>query len=569
MENPYVSIVTGTYNRLESLKRFLTSVRKSVGIGIPYEIILVDGGSTDGTVEWLTGQNDVVLIAQGKLLGACKAFNSGFKAAKGKYVIIANDDIEFRYESIQNSIAFMDDNLDVGIGCFPQNRLSADYTVSKMPAVKDGKKVWVHYGQVCIIPKWLGDRVGWWGDYNTYGGDNELSCNVLELGYKVVPMESCCINDYMIKDELRSVNNLNTDQTGRIPDSVKWINKWTRNGMIGPILKNRPVIPNPNKREKRIVYAPIYEGRQFQNQYRTKFGLRKALAEKFLVSEVDYRADPDELYYTLSMFNPDYALIQYHDPKLLTYDMMMKYRDEFKSTKFISWNGDYSEKMLLSNSYLQVAKLFDICTFVTLNYEREYANLGIDYRYWQIGFEEYPTVSEKDIMKDKYDIIFLGNCYSKERSSLGEMLRFHKEWNTKLYGSWPSHIGSDGNTMYDFAAGEILYRSSKIAVGDNQFPNSIGYVSNRLFQALHSGAFFLQQKVVGMEELLGFQDGIHLVIWNDLADLENKLYYWLDPERSSERNKIAKEGKRYTDIHHSFRSRVSELEVMLSDLDKK
>lgn len=559
---PYVSIVTGTYNRLHSMKRMLDSVRSSVGVGIPYEVVFVDGGSNDGTLEFLRQQPDVVLIEQGELLGAVKAFNEGARKSRGKYVILANDDIVFRYESIQNAVAFMDDNPTVGIGCFPQNRYSLDYTVAKMPAVIDGKQTSTWYGQVCILEKALGDRVGWWGtEYHTYAGDNELSCNVLELGLKVVPLESCCIDDFVLKDELRSKNSFNREKGVVHPDSKKWSDKWTRNGLRGPKVSNFPLIATPPRKVPRMVYAPIYEDDRYPNQLKTKHGLRDALSKEWLVTEVNYRRRPDDLYYAVSMFMPDYVLIQYHDPKYVTYDLMMKMKDEFKNTKFISWNGDYNGQMLASKSYRQVAKLFDLATFVCLDISADYIRDGINYRYWQIGFEECDQIP---VQSESVDVVFLGNCYSRTRQSMGEMLRFHKDWNTKLIGTWPSHIRADGNTMYDFSAGDAVYRSAKIAIGDNGFPDSYAYVSNRLFQALHSGVFLLQQEIPGMEEVLGLEDGHHLVTWKDLGDLERKIHEWLP--KFSERSRIAIEGKRFVDQYHSFDRRVAELKFMLQEL---
>ena len=64
IENPYVSYVTGTYNRLVFLKHMIDTFRKSIGTGLTYELILVDGGSTDGSIEWMKQQPDVVLIEQ-------------------------------------------------------------------------------------------------------------------------------------------------------------------------------------------------------------------------------------------------------------------------------------------------------------------------------------------------------------------------------------------------------------------------------------------------------------------------------------------------------------------------
>jgi spore maturation protein CgeB len=101
-------------------------------------------------------------------------------------------------------------------------------------------------------------------------------------------------------------------------------------------------------------------------------------------------------------------------------------------------------------------------------------------------------------------------------------------------------------------------------VGVNTFPNSYGYVSNRIFQALHSGNFTLQQKIPGMTETIGLEDGKHLVEWTDLKDLEEKIKYWLP--RMAERNQIAREGKKFVDRYHTFDQRVVELESMLEKL---
>ena len=561
IENPYVSYVTGTYNRLVFLQHMVDTFRKSIGTGLTYEIILVDGGSTDGSIEWMKQQPDVVLIEQGKLLGAVKAFRAGFDKARGKYVIIGNDDVAFRYESVRNAVAFMDDNLDVGTGCFPQNRTAGVYLASQMPAVKDGKKSQAYFGQICIVPRWLGDKTGWWDPgvgYNTYAGDCESSCNIIEAGYKVVPMDSCCVEDFVAKDGLRIIN-----QEKAHADSDKWRAKWTKDGLLGPRFTDKIKWPNPNKRVPRMVYAPLYEDNAFPHQLKTKFGLRKALSERYLVDEINYRKDIDNLYYSISMFQPDVCLFQVQDVKQITYDFMMKVKSEFPQTKFISWNGDYHADVILSKEYMQVMKLFDVASFVSADFIHEYEAAQISYRYWQIGFEEYTQLSA---VKDSIDICFLGNCYQPQRQSMGEMLRFHKEWNTKLYGAWPSHVKSDGNTMYDFAAGDAVYRSAKIAIADNMYTKSVGYVSNRLFQALHSGVFVLQQKIPGMEELLGFQDGVHFVVWNDLQDLEVKIKEWLGKNKTREH--IAAQGKKFVDENHSFKNRVEELEGFISEIKK-
>ena len=53
MSAPDVSVVIGTYNRLRFLRATLESVREELA-GVSHEIIVIDGGSDDGTIAWLT-----------------------------------------------------------------------------------------------------------------------------------------------------------------------------------------------------------------------------------------------------------------------------------------------------------------------------------------------------------------------------------------------------------------------------------------------------------------------------------------------------------------------------------
>ena len=64
-----LSIVTGTYNRLDFLRAMIDSARSQLPPSIAYEFVVVDGGSKDGTQAWCKAQSDVRLIEQGGYLG--------------------------------------------------------------------------------------------------------------------------------------------------------------------------------------------------------------------------------------------------------------------------------------------------------------------------------------------------------------------------------------------------------------------------------------------------------------------------------------------------------------------
>lgn len=91
MEEVLVSIVIVNWNGLRFLKDCLGSVY-SDGFS-SFEVIFVDNGSTDSSVEFVQKNfPGVVLIENRENLGFAKANNQGIKKASGKYVLTLNND---------------------------------------------------------------------------------------------------------------------------------------------------------------------------------------------------------------------------------------------------------------------------------------------------------------------------------------------------------------------------------------------------------------------------------------------------------------------------------------------
>jgi GT2 family glycosyltransferase len=84
------SILIVTFNNLNQTKRCLESIRHFTDA--PYELIVIDNGSEDGTVIWLSDQPDVRLIANGTNRGFSEACNQGATAAKGDNILLLNND---------------------------------------------------------------------------------------------------------------------------------------------------------------------------------------------------------------------------------------------------------------------------------------------------------------------------------------------------------------------------------------------------------------------------------------------------------------------------------------------
>lgn len=87
-----VAVIVVTYNRLNLLKKCIEAVR--IQTYSQFDIIVVNNGSTDGTLMWLETQKDIMVINQ-KNLGGAGGFHNGIKYAynkKYKYFWIMDDD---------------------------------------------------------------------------------------------------------------------------------------------------------------------------------------------------------------------------------------------------------------------------------------------------------------------------------------------------------------------------------------------------------------------------------------------------------------------------------------------
>ena len=113
-QRPYLSLVIPAYNEQENIPTLLTRVGAALfQIGRPFEVILIDDGSTDDTPKLLAeGMKQypwLRVVRMRKNAGQSAAFEAGFEAARGELIATIDADLQNDPEEIPRLIPLLDE----------------------------------------------------------------------------------------------------------------------------------------------------------------------------------------------------------------------------------------------------------------------------------------------------------------------------------------------------------------------------------------------------------------------------------------------------------------------------
>jgi N-acetylglucosaminyl-diphospho-decaprenol L-rhamnosyltransferase len=103
-----VSVVVVTYNALPLLERSLESVQA-------YETIVVDHGSTDGTVAFVRERFPEARVIEQENLGFGAGNNTGMRAATGDYFLLLNADAWMLGDAVERLVEFAESRPDAAV----------------------------------------------------------------------------------------------------------------------------------------------------------------------------------------------------------------------------------------------------------------------------------------------------------------------------------------------------------------------------------------------------------------------------------------------------------------------
>jgi len=102
-----ISVIICTYNRANLLPRAILSVQKQTLQ--PLEIIVIDDGSTDNTIQVLKNFKKIRVISK-KNSGISSARNLGIKLSCGKYIAFLDDDDEWHEDKLKLQMSLHEAN---------------------------------------------------------------------------------------------------------------------------------------------------------------------------------------------------------------------------------------------------------------------------------------------------------------------------------------------------------------------------------------------------------------------------------------------------------------------------
>lgn len=150
-EDLRLSVVVPVFNEVESIDPMVKELHQELtGLGVPYEILLVDDGSDDGTWDRLLALNEslagIRLVRFRRNFGQTAAMSAGFHHARGEVVVTMDADLQNDPADIGPLLEQMGDEVDVVSGWrkdrqdrFLDRRLPsilANALISKMTGVR-------------------------------------------------------------------------------------------------------------------------------------------------------------------------------------------------------------------------------------------------------------------------------------------------------------------------------------------------------------------------------------------------------------------------------------------------
>ncbi len=215
---PRVSILIVTYGNLDLNRLCLASVQRAAD-KLPFEVIVVDNASTDGTPQFLreaeaTRALPMRVVLNSENIGFARANNQAAKLANGEYLVFLNNDTVVTPGWLETLIGHLETDSKIGLigpvtnSCGNEaelgaryadldamERFAADYTRAHAGAVEDLAMLVLF---CAAMPRALYEKIGGLDEQYRVGmfEDDDLACAVAAAGRRVVLARDAFVHHY-------------------------------------------------------------------------------------------------------------------------------------------------------------------------------------------------------------------------------------------------------------------------------------------------------------------------------------------------------------------------------------
>lgn len=233
-----VSIITTVFNNKKTVEDAIKSVLSQSYPNIEY--IVIDGGSTDGTVDIINQYKDkIAKFISEKDKGVYDGMNKGIKMATGDIIGILNSDDVYASDKVIERVVIemTEKNVDVCWGDLvyvDQKNTDKIIRYWKSSEYKKGKfkKGWMPPHPTFFVKKWVYKKYGYFNLDFPIAADYEIMLRFLEK-YKV---QSCYIPQILVKMRIGGQSNKSVKNI--IKANIECYRAWKVNE-----LKVNPLVP--------------------------------------------------------------------------------------------------------------------------------------------------------------------------------------------------------------------------------------------------------------------------------------------------------------------------------------
>ena len=221
-KSPLTSIIVLTYNQLRYTKKCIESIFQNTQK--PYELIIVDNGSTDGTIEFFESDafsshvgTRMKIIKNNENKGFAGGNNQGIAASSGEYILLMNNDVVVTPGWLERMISCCEKRPEIGIvgprtNCVSglQHVESVDYNVDSLEDLnrfsenfktinaKKSTQMLRIVGFCMLIKRSVIDKIGGMDDRYGIGNfeDDDFSIRAALAGFESWMVEDCFVHHF-------------------------------------------------------------------------------------------------------------------------------------------------------------------------------------------------------------------------------------------------------------------------------------------------------------------------------------------------------------------------------------